>query len=378
MRVLISNSSLGARGGTQTLVRQMAQGLQALGHSVIAYSSDQRDRERLLENDLLPVSTDLENLPFRPDVIHGQHHLDCMSALNALPGVPAVFYCHGAVWRGNCPPHPRIYRYLAVSRTLRERLIIEFNIPPTKIDVFLNSTDTSRFVPVRNPAAIPRKALFFNGRHDAEGGTVAAIREAASRCGLGLDFMGWAFGTSTDQPEGLLPQYDIVFASGLSAIEALACGCAVVVLGRTGCGEMVVDENFDRLREVNFSIAADAEGATIEGIEAQLRRYRPEGVSRVTARLREAADHRIAARALVGIYEAVIEEHQRTPKDPRAELIATSRYLRSLAPLIEATDNMMGRQWASASRTSSIEELSSRMGAVEKELKRLTRALGSE
>ena len=96
MRVLITNNRLDLRGGAEMFVRDLARGLQARGHSGLAYSSDLGQGERLLESDPVAVTTDLENLVFRPDIIHAQHHLDAMTALGALQGVPALYHCHGA------------------------------------------------------------------------------------------------------------------------------------------------------------------------------------------------------------------------------------------------------------------------------------------
>src|ERR1039457_3480393 len=92
MKILITSNNVEGRGGTESFVRTLARGLESVGHSVMAYSSDPGQGERLLENDVVPVATDLENLPFLPDVIHAQHHLDTMTALTALPGVPAVHH----------------------------------------------------------------------------------------------------------------------------------------------------------------------------------------------------------------------------------------------------------------------------------------------
>ena len=56
MRVLITNNSLAPRGGIETFVRQLARGLQSRGHSVMAYSSDLRQGERLLESDVVRLT----------------------------------------------------------------------------------------------------------------------------------------------------------------------------------------------------------------------------------------------------------------------------------------------------------------------------------
>ena len=98
MRILITNERLDQRAGSDLFIRDLARGLQKLGHFVIAYSSDPREQPRLLERDSISVSTDLERLPFRPDIIHARHHLDAMTAVMALPGVPAIHHCIGAAW----------------------------------------------------------------------------------------------------------------------------------------------------------------------------------------------------------------------------------------------------------------------------------------
>jgi hypothetical protein len=99
--------------------------------------------------------------------------------------------------------------------------------------------------------------------------------------------VGAPFGRTTSEPENLLPEYDVVFASGRSAIEALACGCAVVVLGRTSCGELVRLENFASLRDRNFSIPVNSPPPSPDRIVAALERFSAEECGVVSARLRQ-------------------------------------------------------------------------------------------
>lgn len=358
MRVLITNTRLEGRGGTETFVRQLARGLQAHGHSAIAYGSDPKELPRLLESDVIPVATDLEHLPFRPDIIHAQHHLDAMTAITALPGVPAIYHCHGAIWRESLPKHPRIHHYLAVSSTLRERMSIEFVIPPSDISVVLNGVDMRRFrLRTSTPPARLTRGLVYNSRHDLESPTVKAIQEAAGRRAIHLDFIGSRFGRLADAPESLLPSYDVVFASGLSAIEAMACGCAVVVLGRTSCGELVRPENFTRYRGVNFTIAVNSPAPCAGAIGAQLDRYTPDEAAAVSARARHEADFDRLVASLIPVYEQAIAHNASAVPDPTGEILATSRYLRSIVPLIKMTDRALNAQWSSPTRATTLEEL---------------------
>jgi glycosyltransferase involved in cell wall biosynthesis len=343
MKILITNTNFETRGGAQGFVRGLTGALQSLGHSALVYTNDPGQSERLLENDSLPLATDIENLPFSPDVIHAQHHLDAMPALAALPGVPAVYHSHGAIWKDCVVKHPRIYRYLVMSRTSAHRISVESNISPDNIEVFPNAVDLNRFTKVRTLPKQPRRALFFNRHHAADSPTVSAIRVATSKRGLELDCVGYYFGRSTEEPENVLPSYDIVFASGLSAIEALASGCAVVVLGRTSCGDMVQPENFDSFRDTNFSIATNSPPPSIERIETQLRHYSPKNCAVVTERIRREAGFGKSVTRLLEIYQGVIEEHLTRSPNPRAESFAMSKYLRRIVPVVRITDQMLAR-----------------------------------
>jgi glycosyltransferase involved in cell wall biosynthesis len=340
LRVLITNNRLDWLGGAESFLADLARGLQSAGHRVLAYTTATGRDARPLDVAPVPVATDLAHLEFQPDVIHAQHHLDAMTALAYLPGVPAVYHCHGAGWRDFPPRHPRIRRYLAMSETLRERLRIEANIPGPAIEVLPNSVDLSRFRQVRTPPARPARALFYNGHHRPGSPTLETIHEATGRAGLGLDVLGFHFGKLTARPEQALLDYDIVFASGRSAIDAMACGCAVVVLGLGSCGELVRPDNFAALRAANFSVAANRPPASLAAILEQISRYDPAEVGAVTERLRREADSTLMVRRLVPLYESVIDEHRRNPADPAAEMKAMADYLRQLVPAVKlAYDN---------------------------------------
>ncbi len=373
MRILITNGRLDNRGGAEWFVQDLARGLERLGHQTLAYTSDPGYRPRLVDNDLMPVATDLEHLPYRPDIIHAQHHLDAMTALTALPGVPAIYHCHGAVWRESPPRHPRIYHYVAVSVTQRHRMMTEANLAADDLTVVLNSVDLDRFRTVRTPPPRPRRALFFNKRHREGSETREAVREAAERHGLDFEIAGWPFdGSAPIAPETVLPQYDLVFASGRSAIEALACGCAVVVLGRTSCGELVRPDTYDRYRQVNFAIAVNSPPPSADAVAAEIDRYSPDGCREVTARLRTEADIRLSVDTLLRLYRDVVDRHQRAVPDPRAESLAVSSYLRSLVPLVNTTDRLLGGHWSSPDRASRFEQLRAQVARLEQRIEDFT------
>jgi hypothetical protein len=330
MRILLANSMVSGIGGGQSAVRDLVRGLSRRGHEVRVFSGLPEPREEMRRQHGMEICDELPDLPFVPDVIHAQHHLATMATLLSLPGVPAVYHCHGAVMREKQPRHPRIYRYLAMSRTLRERILIESGFEPDRVELFCNWFDAKRFVTVRDPAPKIRKALIYHGYHTRATPTSLTIREACRQAGVRLDLAGKRAERKILKPEVELAEYDLVFASGKSAIDALACGCAVMVLGLRGCGPLVTPENFDRLREVNFAIAANDPSHTTCQVHRQITGYDPESTQEVTRRLRTQSELRQALDRLEQIYRQVIEQARAHPPDPIAELSAAAGYLRNL------------------------------------------------
>jgi hypothetical protein len=255
-----------------------------------------------------------------------------MAAIIGLPGVPALYHCHGATFFDAVPVHPRIVRYLAVSSTLAQRIAVEAGIAEADITVVLNAVDLRRFKQVRDPAAVPARVALF-GNQLAFSPLAKTISAAVEHRGLEVDFIGRSFGNEIGDPETVLPHYDLVFASGKSAIDAIACGCAVIIVGLQGCGELVEPENFERLRGVNFTIPVNSSWPEEQTIEAALARYRPDAVRAVTLRLRAEAGLDRLVDTFERQYDEVVLEHRTAIPEEQSERMATATYLRSLASL---------------------------------------------
>jgi hypothetical protein len=251
MDILIADAGFNMLGGAERAARDLAVSLMARGHRVAAFSAPIGVHATAVDNLGIPVIWDLRDLPFHPDVIHAQHHLDAMTAIVGLPGVPALFHCHGATFLRAGTPRILAYRFHRQRSALPPVGIAD------NIAVVPNAVDLTRFGTVRVPPRVPRRAALF-GNQIARTPLVDLIATVTARRGIELDFIGRSFGREVMDPETTLPRYDIVFASGKSAIDAMACGCAVIVIGLQGCGELVGTANFDRLRAVNFTYLSTA------------------------------------------------------------------------------------------------------------------------
>ena len=324
MRILITNDQLDRRAGADLFVRDLARYLNRAGHFVFAYGSDLRQNERFLERDSIAVATDLERLPFRPDIIHARHHLDAMTAVLALPGVPAIYHQSLVDPPISVPRHPRIYRYVAPTEVAAERLVTDGDLDVSSVDVVARPVDRERFAAVRKPAATLSRALLCDDRILPHSPVVVAIRSGAGKLGLELDLSGRNLGRVWDRPEKRFLLYDVVFASGQTAVEALASGCSVVATSPRGCGELINDENYEHLRAADFEPPPGVV-TSADTIVRTLGRYSAAAAASTPALVRREGFALFAER-LVAIYGAAIERHRTSECAPEIEQRAAADY----------------------------------------------------
>lgn len=328
MRVLITNHELVHRAGTQLYVRDLATGLAARGVQPIVFTPWPGAVADELRAAGIPVVDDPTRLAEPPDLIHGQHHLPTMAALFAWPGVPAVFFCHGWLPPQEVPPrHPRILRYVAVDRLRRERLVSEEGVPPERVELISNFVDLARFRPRPPLPERPRKALVFSNQA-AEGGFVEAVRAACRRYGIAVDVAGLRGGRVSERPEELLPQYDLVFARGRSAIEAAAVGAAVILCDMEGAGPLVTAADVAHLVDRNLGLAALTLPATAGRLAEQIERYDAADAAAVSRWLRQHLGADAALERILDLYRRVREEAAAAPPAGAAdESRAAAAYL---------------------------------------------------
>ena len=338
LRILITNHSLKERAGSELYVRELALWLLRNGHSPIVYSTNLGEVASEIRQATVPVVDDLADVAVQPDLIHGQHHVETMTALLHFPHTPAVFFCHGWLPWEETPPHfPRILRYVAVDDTCRDRLVCEHGIEEEVVRVILNFVDLKRFVPRGELPATPRRALVFSNSA-SETTYVANVREACRRAGISLEVVGSKAGRTSERPEKILGQYDIVFAKARCALEALAVGTAVILCDQAGIGPMVTTAELERLRRLNFGIRTLQESVDSDALEKEIARYDAADAMEVSRRVRRACGSDEALSEIVALYKEVIADYkQRAMPDLEAESRAAAAYLRQL-PLLLARE----------------------------------------
>jgi hypothetical protein len=272
----------------------------------------------------------LAEIPWIPDIIHGQHHLQAMAAIACFPKVPAVYHCHGYFpWVEQVPVHPRIRAYVMMCQWMVRLIEPKFGIPRDRVVVVRNSVNTNRFSRVRTPPGRPRRAVLFSNA-GLPANELAKLESGCRKEGLSLDKIGMVYGTQQPRPEIFLPDYDLVFAVGRSALEALACGCAVIPVIPGQAGHLITMENFEDWAHSNFSPRYYASAAQIDAqwLSGELRAYAPEIAAQVTAKVR--GEHALsdAVDQLEKIYRGAIDDFD---KDPGPDVAEFAPYLERMS-----------------------------------------------
>lgn len=307
LTVLLTNLVLDWPSGTVIYTRDLALELQRLGHRPIVYTWLNGQAGRELAAAGVEVMDDLWRIRVRPDVIHGHHRPLVRGALLRFPDVPAVVFCHNPSDPWDAPaPDQGIRRYFGVSELCRQRLLA-MGAPADATSVRPNFVDLRKFASGPPLPRKPSRALIFNNYTTSET-NLPAIREAAARAGIPLDVIGRGVGNMVDHPENILADYDLVFAVGKAALEAMAVGSAVVLCDTPGLGPMVTSENFAGLRARNFGLAALTNPVTPDRVEQAMSGYDPVDAARVRAIVRQQCGLELAAAELVAVYGQVIAE----------------------------------------------------------------------
>src|SRR5690349_17350721 len=148
MRILLTNITLASQTGTEIVIRDLALGLLAKGHTPVVYTPNPGIVAEQIKRGGVRVVQDLAAISHAPDIIHGHHLVETVSALLQFPAAPGIFVCHDRlIWHDAPPPIEQVRKFVAVDRNCLERLTLEAGIPADRTRLIFNAVDTSRFLP---------------------------------------------------------------------------------------------------------------------------------------------------------------------------------------------------------------------------------------
>lgn len=296
MRVLITNHRLSGRTGSELATRDLALGLQARGIATAIFTSQSGPLASELREAGIPVVDSPEATPFEPDVIHGQHNLETLIALTCFRRTPAVYAWQGEDPQHELPPtHSRIGRYASgidPSSELIKSAGIDssrYRRVPTPVDLSSAAAD---------PFAWPRRRI----RKAVLCAEIGPLREQLSAAceeeGIELDV----------ERRQLLGEYELAFASGRLAIEALAAGCSVIATGPNGIGEAVTEDSYEAAKARNFLPDPARPAFDERALGVELACLRVNDTTALADRVGEDFNLENSVKAWIELYEEAIAE----------------------------------------------------------------------
>lgn len=325
LRVLVTNLTIAGHRGARSVTRDLLTGLLRAGHRPMLYTRALGPLADELRRNSIPVTDDIATLGEAPDIIHGQHYSVTTLAIARFPTVPAIFVCHDFLaWHDAPPLLPQVRRWAAISDGFRDRLTVEGGVDPAAARVVLNAVDLDRYQPGPPLPEKPRRALAFakNLEH------LPAVQAACAAAGLELEVVGGAVG-KVIKPWDVMGGHDLVFASALTAIEALATGRAVVVCDGRGLAGMVDPERYPQWRRENFGLRLLRQPLTAEAIGAEIARYDAQAAARVSAQVRAECGMPQWIAAWEALYGEAMSDHRAHPLDPDHAARAMAAHLQA-------------------------------------------------
>lgn len=337
MRILLTNRSLNDRGGTELVVLELSERLKRHGFRPVVYSSEIGAVAKELETRGVPVVTDLDNLQEKPDLIHGHHHLETMTACLHFPDVPAVYVCHGWLpWEEQPPTFPTIMTYIAVGEVTRERIVTSVKLGDKPVELIPTFFDDDAFSTKRTIRDSPRRAVIFDNAVSGDEMHVRSIRKACDRREIKLDIFGAASGRKVADPAALLKNRDLVFAVGRSALEAMATGCAVVVCNRSGMAGMAMPGDIDAQPNILSLPARSDKRMNPYAFVRQVKRYDPEKIAALREEVRASRSLSTVFPSYIRVYEETVRRFRdQTPPPLNVLLAEASKYIETLAPVLK-------------------------------------------
>ncbi len=324
MKILLATHALDHPGGSETYLLTVAFALERLGHEVTIDTLEPGAMSELADQSGLRVVISEHKLDDAYDAIIGQDGIMSYALAERFPSARHLFVAHSADYAVQYPPQlpGTVGAVVAFNERVAARLESLAHCP--QLIRLRQPIDTWRFT-LRPPLPERPQRLTVLSNY-LYGERLETVRRAAGEMGMNFTLIGSSEGGKpTLSPEEGLRRSDVVFALGRSALEAMACGCAVYVLGHFASDGWVTQDSYPALERDGFASLATERAVDVETLCADLANYDPKmgAVNRsLVVRNHEAGKH---AAELVSALRALI------PEEPAS---ASERRLPELARLV--------------------------------------------
>jgi hypothetical protein len=323
-RVLIVTIGLRGRSGTEVVSIETAHGLRQRGHDIALYTHHPGPTSDQLRADGFEVVTDVGSLASPPEIIQSNQTYPLLDVVGRFPEAPVVSICHDAtIWFDEPLDLPAIRRHVAVDLACRDRIVRRFPTLTRRVEILHNAVDLARFKPRATLPARPKRALILAKHADY----VEMVRVACLGHGLQVDAVGPGVDRTVADLATRLTAYDVIFATARAALEAMAVGCAVVVVDQRGLAGLVTSDVVASWRDDNFGRRLLSRTAAVETIAVEIDHYDASDAAKVREVIRREASLDRYLDHLEAIHQEVIADCARDPTDMAAFVGALGRSL---------------------------------------------------
>jgi hypothetical protein len=322
VKILMTNTALDLRGGSESYLETVAGELRRLGHEVAFFSPVCGEVARRLRATGFEVHETVADLPRDVDVVHGQHTPAVAQVRQRLPRVPLVFATHSWFLPIEDPVGELgAAAYLCFNDVTEQRLRANAATAGADIHRLTQPAEVSFADGRRTPIAPePRRAVAVSRRMQR---VAPQLAEACRAADIRFDWIGGP-GLQSLEPRAEMLAADIVFAMGRSALEAMAAARAVVVIDESTYGGWVTHSSYPDLERDGFTgLLTDAGEPALEALLAGYSQDLGSVARRLVVKHHDAHQH---AAALVEIYASVADTTSVAVSPGTVGLLVQERY----------------------------------------------------
>ena len=309
MNILITQHRLTDRGDSELYTLELAHRLIQQGHCVIVYCPRLGPLADTFLEATIPVVDCLSSIEHAPDIIHGQSGMETLTAMIRFAETPVVYVMHDWSSPFDRPPLlARIRKYVAVEKTCFDRLTLKVGCPAERATILQPTVDTKKFWKRKPLPDLPKQGLFYSD--DLDQGPLADLQAACDQHGIALDRSAAVLKECEQPLETILPKYDLVFAHGRCAAEALAVGCAVVLCSQKKSGPMISSNEVEQFSRFNFGMRLVPHNHSQGRLSHVIKTYDAADADITCNWVRETAESNHWISQLVELYESAINEYK--------------------------------------------------------------------
>jgi len=366
MRIVLFTSQLWNLSGGEVNVRDWALGLRGRGHSVLIYTPIPGRLAEDIRVAGVPVVRDPSLLGDVPDIMFGSGINEALAVITRFPQVPVVQITQQwDSWAAFPCPLPQVMFQVAVSTFLADMLVNEFGLDRRRVKVVHNAVDMARIRPRQVPLPDkPERAIVFAKSDTAY---LSNIRKVCAERGIELEVAGPGVGRIISEPLAVMAGCDLVIGTGRTAIEGAVAGAAVLVADHRGLAGMLLTENIDRLRALNFGLGLLKQPVDVETLRSEMDKYDRADVAAVSTAMRQAASLERQLDVWEAIFAEAIEQFRRAPPSDDEWQKPLSAYLASHLPRHGESSPRHSRFYAGMSIDEQVAAMKDRLAALESE-----------